>query len=82
MDARELDETLSDPGQAPTFDEAAFIKHAERRSIRRTVRVSILVALATLVLLGLGWLGWRGAIDRQAQRIAEFYVPLDRKSVV
>lgn len=62
--------------QAPEFDESAFIRRAERRSIRRTLRVSLGVVLATVLVLALAWMGWRTAIDRQAQRILDYYPTL------
>ncbi len=71
--------TISAPDageQDPILDETAFIRRAERRSFRRTLIVAIGVALVTLVVLGVGWLGWRAAIDRQAQRILEYYPTL------
>ncbi len=60
-------------GQVPVLDEAAFIRRAERRSVRRTLAVSVVVALVTVVLVALGWAGWRFSIDRQAQRIHDYY---------
>lgn len=60
-------------GQMPELDEAAFIRRAERRSVGRTVRVSVVVAFLTLAVLVIGWMGWRGAIDYQAQRILDYY---------
>lgn len=59
--------------EAPTLDEATFIKRAKRLSVRRTIRVSISVAFVTLILLTLGWAGWRFAIERQSHRILDYY---------
>jgi hypothetical protein len=57
----------------PVLDETAFIRRAERRSVRRTLAVSAGVALVTVVLLSVGWFGWSSAIDWQAQRILDYY---------
>jgi hypothetical protein len=59
--------------EAPTLDENAFIRRAQRRSARRTFSVSAGVVLVAVVLLALGWVGWRFAIDRQADRILDYY---------
>lgn len=60
-------------GQVPDLDEAAFIRRAERRSVGRVIRVALAVAFITLAVLAIGWLGWRTAIDYQAQRILDYY---------
>jgi hypothetical protein len=65
---------MYDPDDATrAFDETAFIRHAVRRSVGRTFAVSTLVAVLTVVLLGLGSIGWTKAIEWQAQRIAAYY---------
>lgn len=78
MDARERDEHPTGSNGDPVLDEAAFIKKAERRSVRRTLTVAIAVALSTVVVLGVGRWVWDGAIQYRAERIAEVYVPLAR----
>ena len=62
----------------PEFDEAAFIRRAERRSVGRTLAVSALVALLTVALLGVGSIGWTTLINWQAQRITAYYEELIR----
>lgn len=57
----------------PEFDEAAFIRRAERRSVARTLIVSALVAVLTVVLVGLAGLAWIRLINWQAQRITAYY---------
>lgn len=78
MDARERDEQPTGANGDPILDESAFIKKAERRSVRRTLFVAGAVVLSTLVILGAGRWAWDIAIEQRAQRIAEFYVPLAR----
>lgn len=78
MDARERDEQPTVANGDPTLDESAFIKKAERRSVRRTLFVAVAVVLSTLAILGVGRWAWDIAIQQRAQRIAEFYVPLAR----
>jgi hypothetical protein len=78
MDARERDEQPTGANGDPILDESAFIKKAERRSVRRTLFVAVAVVLSTLVILGVGRWAWDIAIQQRAQRIAEFYVPLAR----
>lgn len=57
----------------PEFDEAAFIRRAERRSVGRTLAISSLVAVLTVVLLGFGRLAWTKLVNWQAQRITAYY---------
>lgn len=76
--SREARDVVQEFDAVPTMDEAAFIRRAERRSVRRTVRVSLLVVLGAVVLLASGWLLWGGAIDGQANRIRNYYEPLVR----
>lgn len=78
MDAPERDEQPTNANGDPILDEAAFIKKAERRSVRRTLCVAIAVVLSTLVILGVGRWAWDIAIQWRAQRIVDFYVPLAR----
>lgn len=67
--------------QAPEFDEMAFIRTAERKSVRRTVRIASGIVLAAVAVLLVAWMGWRGAINYQAQRIRDHYVPLARMTM-
>lgn len=78
MDALERGEQPTSVNGDPILDEAAFIKKAERRSVRRTLFVAVAVVLSTLVVLGVGRWTWDLAIQRRAQQIADFYVPLAR----
>lgn len=78
MDALERDEQSTSANGEPILDEAAFIRKAERRSVRRTLFVAVAVALSTLVVLGVGRWAWDIAIQWRAQQIVDFYVPLAR----